>query len=252
MNQPCPQVQDRIADYVLGVLDPRQAEILQEHLAGCDACRQYVRSLRDQARSLAALSSQIEADMQTREGKVIEALEAVSPVEEGSPRVFPFSGGFLKVAVAAVLVLGVGVGVGRWTAPRSSVDVEQLRADLQASVTASVASTVQESLLGQVDQRVQAGLAKNEAKLRTEVAGQVRDDLQRLVAQAATNSQNLAEKRFTELVQIVEEARLKDRQRVARALEQVEQNRLRDRAQIGMGLQSLAALTTKATPAVQH
>ena len=67
-----------------------------------------------------------------------------------------------------------------------------------------------------------------------------------------TNSQTQVERRFDELVQIVEEARLKDRQRVAKALEQIEQNRLRDKTQIGMGLQSLAALTTKATPAVQH
>lgn len=250
MNKPCSHMQDRIADYVLGVLDPQQSEILREHLTACDACRQYVQSLKGQARSLVAFGSQIDADMEARQERVIAALQAASPADAGSTRVFPFSGGFLKVAVAAVLVLGVGVGVGRWTAPR--VDVEQLRADLQASVAASVTSAVQESLLGQVDQRVQAGLAKNEAKLRTEVAGQVRDDLQRLVAQAATNSQNLVDKRFDELVQIVEEARLKDRQRVARALEQVEQNRLHDKAQIGMGLQSLAALTTKATPAVQH
>ena len=251
MNQPCPQMQDRIADYVLGVLDPQQTETLQEHLAVCEACRQYVQSLKGQARSLVALGSQIDADMEARQDRVIEALQAASPVEESSTRVIPLRRGFLRMAVAAVLVLGAGVSIGRWTAPRS-VDVEQLRADLQASVTVSVAAAVQESLLGQVDQRVQAGLAKSEARLRAEVAGQVRDDLPRLVGQAASNSQNLVDRRFDELVQIVEEARLKDRQRVAKALEQIEQNRLRDKAQIGMGLQSLAALTTKATPAVQH
>ncbi len=245
MNKPCPQRQDRIADYVLGTLDLQQAEILREHLAGCEACRQYVQSLQGQAESLVALGSQIEAGMEARQARVIEALQKASPVEEDTTRVIPLLRGFLKTAVAAVLVLGAGVGIGRWTAS-PSVDVEQLRADLQASVTVAV----QESLWGQVDQRVQAGLAKSEAKVRAEVAGQVRDDLQRLVAQAATNSQTLVEKRFDELVQIVEEARLKDRQRVAKALDQIEQNRLRDRVQIGMGLQ--AALTTKATPAVQH
>jgi anti-sigma factor RsiW len=244
-------MQDRIADYVLGALAPEHAEVLREHLAGCDACRQYVQSLKGQARSLVALGSQIEADMEARQNRVIEALQAASHVEEGSTRVIPLRRGFLRMAVAAALVLGAGVSIGRWTAPRS-VDVAQLRADLQASVTASVASAAQEGLLGQVDQRVQAGLAKNEARLRAEVAGQVRDDLPPLVAQAVSNSQALVEKRFDELVQIVEEARLKDRQRVAKALEQIEQNRLRDKAQIGMGLQSLAALTTKATPAVQH
>ena len=146
MNQPCPQMQDRIADYVLGVLDPQQSEILREHLAGCDACRQYAQSLGSQARSLVALGSQIDADMEARQARVIEVLQTVAPAEARTTRAFPLLGGFLRTAVAAVLVLGVGVGLGRWTAPRG-VDIEQLRTDLQASVTASVASTVQESVL---------------------------------------------------------------------------------------------------------
>ena len=71
------------------------------------------------------------------------------------------------------------------------------------------------------------------------MAGQVRDDLQRLAAQAAANSETLVEKRFAELVQLVEEARLKDRQQVVKALEQIEQNRYRDRNQIQTGLAAL-------------
>jgi len=251
MNGPCPQMQDQIADYVLGALDTQQAEALRAHLAGCDGCRQYAQSLKSQARSLVAFGGQIDTDMEARQDRVIEALQAMSPAEAGRTRVFPFVGRFLRTAVAAVLVLGFGVSIGRWTAPRS-VDVEQLRADLQASITASVGLAVQENILSQVDQRLQAGLSKNEAKLRAELAGQVRDDVQRFAAQAASSSETLVEKRFVELVQLVEEARLKDRQRVARAFEQIEQNRARDKAQIGMGLQSLAALTAKATPAVQH
>ncbi len=45
-----------------------------------------------------------------------------------------------------MLVLGAGVGIGRWTAPRP-VDVERLRADLQASIVASLKPAVQESIL---------------------------------------------------------------------------------------------------------
>lgn len=250
MKGPCPQRQDQIADYIIGALDSGQAEALREHLGSCDACRQYAQSLDQETKSLIALGRQIDADTQMRQDRVIEALQDVSPVEADRGRVVPFLGGLWRTAVAAVLVLGAGVSIGRWTAPR--VDIERLRADLQASIVASVTGAVQEGVLGQVDQRLQAGLSTNEAKLRTELASQVRDDLQRSVAQAASNSETLVEKRFAELVQLVEEARLKDRLRVAKALEQIEQNRLRDKAQMGMGLQSLAALTTKATPAVQH
>jgi anti-sigma factor RsiW len=250
MNQPCSQMQDRIADYVLGILDARQAKALQKHLAGCKACREYARSLKAEAGALTAFGSQMEAEMATRADRVVEALQAASPGKTGSTRVLPFVGGFLRTAVAAVLVLGAGIGIGRWTAPR--VDVEQLRADLQASVTTAIQPAVQEAVLAQVDRRVRAGLTRDRAELRTDVAGQVREDLLPLVAKAATDSRALVEKRFEELVQVVEEARLRDRQNVARALEQVERNRLRDKAQIGLGLQSLAVLTTKATPAAQH
>jgi hypothetical protein len=129
------------------------------------------------------------------------------------------------------------------------VDVEQLRADLQASIAASVTPAVQESILSQVDQRLQAGLSKNEAGLRAELASQVRDDLQRFAAQAASNSETLMDKRFAEFVQLLEEARLKDRQHVVKALEQVEQNRYRDRNQIQT---SLAALIEKKPATVQQ
>jgi hypothetical protein len=250
MNQPCPQMQDRIADYVLGVLDPQQAEILQEHLAGCEACRQYVQSLKSQTRSLVALGSQIDADMESRQDKVIGALEAVSPAETRTMRAFLWPGGFLRTAVAAVLVLGVGAGLGRWTAPR--VDIEQLRADLQASLAASVRPTLQEAVLAQVDERLRVALVANEVNLRAELGDQLRGDLQLFATQFTAGTEKRMETRFAELVQNIEEARLMDRQRVAKALDQIEQNRLRDKTQIGMGFQSLAALTAKATPAVQH
>jgi uncharacterized protein (DUF697 family) len=233
-------MRDRIADYVLGVLDPQRSEALREHLAACDACRRYAQSLQAQAKSLVALGSQIEAGMAARQDRVIEALQKAAPAAAGPRRVIPFVGGFARTAVAAVLVLGAGVAVGRWTAPR--VNVEQLRADLQASVSASLTEAVQESILSQVDQRLQAGLFGNEAKLRTELTSQVRGDLQRFVSQAAANSETLVEKRFTELVQLVEEARLTDRQRMVKALERMEQNRHRDRTEIQT---SLAALIEK-------
>jgi predicted Abi (CAAX) family protease len=76
--------------------------------------------------------------------------------------------------------------------------------------------------------------------------------LQLFATQFTAGAQKHMEKRFAELVQQIEEVRFTDRQRIAKALEQVEQNRLRDRTQIGQGFQSLAALTVKATPAMQH
>jgi len=251
MNRPCPEMQDKVADYVLGALDSEQTEALEKHLGGCEACRQYAQSLQHEAQSLVALGRRLDADMEARRDRVIEALQDMSPVQTETRRLFPPVGGFLRMSIAAVLVLGAGVMIGRATAPRP-VDVEQLRADLQASVVAALKPAVQESVLTEVDRRLESGLAANEASLRSELAEQLRGDLQLFATQFTTGSDRRMDKRFAEFAQLIEGARLKDRQQVARALDRMEQSRARDKAQFGMGLQSVAALTAKATPAIQH
>ena len=248
MNRPCPDMQDKIADYVLGALDTRQAEALQQHLSGCEACRQYAQSLQEQAQSLVTLGRQFDADMEARRDRVIQALQDTSPVQTGTRRLFPPVGGFLRMSIAAVLVLGAGVIIGRAVAPRP-VDVERLRSDLQASIIASLRPAVQERVLAEVDRRLESGLAANETSLRSELTEQLKGDLQLFATQFAAGSEQQMEKRFTEFVRLVEQARLKDRLQVVRALEQVEQNRYRDRTQIQT---SLATLIEKKPAAIQH
>jgi hypothetical protein len=232
MNRPCPDMQDQIVDFMLGALDADAARAVQEHLDRCPDCRQYLQSLREQGDALVGLGREVGADMETRQNKVIEALEKVSPVATGTGRILPFTGGFIKTAVAAVLVLGAGVVIGRWTAPQP-VDVGQLRAELEASVAASLQPAMREGILAEVDQRLQAGLADRDEKLRAELVEQVRRDLRVLAAQFAANSEKLVDDRFAEVVQLVEAARRTDRERVARALEQIT-------TRTGQGFQTLA------------
>ncbi len=223
MNRPCPNMQDKIADYVLGALDAAQADALQEHVSECSGCRQYMQSLRSQSESLVELGREIGTGMTTRQDKVIEALENAEPIAR---RAFPFVGGFAKTAVAAVLLLGAGITIGRWTAPRQ-VDVEKLRADLQASIAASIKPVVETTVLAQVDRRLQA-----EAQRQAELAMQTQKDLFMLVEQC-TGLENLMKGRFAELVEIIEAGRETDRWRVEKAL-------LEMRTQTGLGLQALA------------
>jgi anti-sigma factor RsiW len=251
MNRPCPEMQDKIADYVLGALSSEQIEALQQHLVACETCRQYAESLEKQAQALVAFGCEIDANMDSRRERAMEALQNVSPAETGATRICPSVGGFLRMSVAAVLVLGTGVMIGRATAPHP-VDVEQLRADLQASIVGALRPAVQESVLAEVDRRLESGLAANEASLRSELAEQLRGDLQLFATQFTAGSERRLDKRFAEFIQLIEEARLKDRQQVAKALEQIEHDRVRDRAQFGTGLQYVAALTAKAAPAIQH
>ncbi len=247
MNKLCPAMQDKIADYVLGALDAQQTQALREHLAGCDACREYARSLEDQANSLVALGQEIEAGMDARQNRVIEALQNALPAAAGVRRVFPFIGGFVRTAVAAALILGAGVMLGRWTAPRP-VDVEQLHADLQTSIVAALRPAVQESVLAEMDRRLESGLAANEASLRGELAEQLRGDFQLFATQFTAGSDRRMDQTFAEFIRLVEGARLKDRLHVVKALEQMEHNRYRDRTQVQT---SLATLIEKKPAALQ-
>ena len=232
MNRPCPDMQDRIVDFMLGALDADGVQAVQEHLDHCPDCRQYLRSLREQGDALVGLGREVGGDMEARQTRVIEALETVSPVTAGMGRILPFTGGFIKTAAAAVLVLGAGVMIGRWTAPQP-VDVGQLRAELETSVAASLQPAMREGILAEMDQRLQAGLSDRDEQLRAELVEQVRRDLRVLASQFAASSEKLVDDRFAEVVQLVEAARRTDRERVARALEQIT-------TRTGQGFQTLA------------
>jgi transcription elongation GreA/GreB family factor len=233
-------MQDRIVDYMLGALEESEVAAVEEHLAGCEGCRRYLQDLRQQGDSLAQLGRRVAADMDARQDRAIEALEAVAP----SARVVPVIDGFVRIAVAAALVLGAGVAIGRLTAPRP-VDVERLRADLESSIVASLKPAVQESILAGLNERLAAALAGNDAKLRTEVAERISRDLESFASRFASDSEQRMDKRFDELIEVIEAARLTDRRQVAQALEQI-------KAQTGAGLRSVAALTGNASTTVEN
>jgi len=236
MNRFCPDMQDRIVDYMLGALDGPEAQAVEGHLARCEGCRRYLEGLRRQSDSLVELGKQATADMDARRDRVIQTLGTASP----SVRIVPVLGQFVRVAVAAALVLGAGVLIGRMTAPEP-VDVERLRADLEASIVASLKPAVQESVLAGLDERLANALAGNDANLQCEAAEQIRRELESF----ASNSEDRMDKRFAELIDAIEAARLTDRRQVARALEQI-------KAQTGAGLRSVAALTNPAPATAEN
>ena len=187
---------------------------------------------------------EIQGDMRAREDRVIAALEGISPGGGQEGWVLPWTGQVLRMAVAAVLVLGVGITIGRLTAPEP-IDVEQLRADLEQSVAASLQPAVQE----RVDARLRAALTDGQAELNAALTRQLRQELRVFGAQLMAGSEAMMDRRLDDFLQLIEAARLKDRQRVARAFEQIEMNRMRDVRQLGLGLRTLAVQTDeKATP----
>jgi len=238
MSGPCEAMQERIADYVLGALDEREAEGVQSHLGACEACQKYLRTLTEHSEGLAALGQHIQMDMRAREDKVIEALETMAPGGSQRSCALPWMGRLLRMAVATVLVLGVGITIGRVTAPEP-IDVDQLRADLERSVAASLRPAVEE----RVDARLEAALTDGQADLSATLTAEVREELKVFGAQLMAGSEAMMDRRLDDFLELIEAARLKDRQRVAQAFEQIELNRMRDVRQLGLGLRTLAVQT---------
>lgn len=244
MNRSCQQMQDQIVDYVLGALDGSQVQAVKEHLDDCDSCRRYLAEVKRQCDALAELGGQVAAGMNARQDRVIEALEGVVPAEAAPSRVIRLIGRFARLAVAAALILGAGVVIGRMTTPKP-VDAEQLRADLQASIVASLTPAIRESVLAGLDERLQAALSGNDTELRVEVAEQISRDLRTFSSQFTASSEKLLDRRFAELVEVIEAARLTDRRQVAQALEQI-------KILTGAGLRTVAAMAEEPPTHVQN
>ncbi|MEA3224559.1 MAG: hypothetical protein U9Q07_01315 [Planctomycetota bacterium] len=149
-----------------------------------------------------------------------------------------------KLAAAAVLMIGLGYLGGRLSAP-APLDAEQLRADIESSLRASLEPAIRQDLLKEMDTRWDSTFAARSVELKDEFQHQVRRDLMEFAAQTLAYAGNQTDQRLAELVQQIYAARVQDRQRVAEALQYIESNRLQDRSRFGKGLVTLAARTNE-------
>ncbi len=143
----------------------------------------------------------------------------------------------IKLAAAAVVLIAAGVVAGRLSAPRP-LNVEELRAELEASLKSTLEPAIRQSVLDEVDKRWQSVFAAGSAQLKDELAQQVRRDLTQFAAQSLTASGVQTQRQLRELIQLIEAARIQDRRNVEAALEHIE-------SQFGNGLVTLAAHTNE-------
>ncbi|MGD2095815.1 MAG: hypothetical protein PVJ60_07535 [Phycisphaerales bacterium] len=142
-----------------------------------------------------------------------------------------FNNPFVKFVAAAVFLFAVGCLAGRLSAP--AADIEELRAALEPAI--------RESLLTELNGQWQSAFAVNCAQIKEELHQQVRRDLTEFAAQTLAASSAMTNRSLNQLIELIEAARVRERQQVATALEQIEQ----ERAQIKNGLLTLAARTSE-------
>jgi len=139
-----------------------------------------------------------------------------------------FNNPIAKLAAAAVLMICFGYIGGRLSA-RQPLDVEELR------------TAIQNDLAKEMNERWQSAFAANCARLKDELQQQVRRDLTEFATQTLAASGTLTNQRLMELAQLIEAARIKDRQRIEKAFRQIELNQ----NQLGKSLLTIASRTNK-------
>lgn len=143
----------------------------------------------------------------------------------------------MKLAAAAVLMIGLGYLGGRLSAP-APLDAEQLRADIESSLRATLEPAVRQDVLKEVDARWDSAFAARSVELKDELQHQVRRDLMEFTTQTLAYAGNQTEQRLAELIQVIEAARMQDRQRVAEAFDYMG-------SRFGNGLVTMAAHTNE-------
>ena len=129
--------------------------------------------------------------------------------------------GIAKFAAAAVLLIGAGYATGRFSAPQPP-DMEQLQAALEPAIRKSV--------IAQLSDDLQLGLAHGYVQIRDELSRQYTQDMGRFAAQTLAASNSATHELLAELIESIDAAQTEERQWFTAAIEQVELNRLRDSA----------------------
>lgn len=133
------------------------------------------------------------------------------------------NGHALKFAAAAMLLIAIGFIAGRFFSPEQ--DIESLQASLVPAVTQNV--------LAQINEQWQKEYARNYVQIKDELSRQMSQEMAEVAEQTLAASSTITEQRVKELIQLIEAARIKDRQWTAAALEKIELNRRQDNARIG-------------------
>jgi hypothetical protein len=102
MKSECQNNKEKIADLISGILPDSEVEILQQHLNECKVCSEYANVLEKEDKQLSSLFAAIDSDMQTRQNKVLNAINNSGQKGTSSQTIFQ---PFIKLAAAAAIII---------------------------------------------------------------------------------------------------------------------------------------------------
>jgi hypothetical protein len=73
MKNPCGELQDKIVDFVLGILSPQENDVLQEHMSTCSGCREYRQALEEEKNLIRQFVRTLDSAMKAREDRSLQS-----------------------------------------------------------------------------------------------------------------------------------------------------------------------------------
>jgi len=123
MNSDCEKIKDQIADLVTGILPEAQAQIMEQHLNECAACRDYARALKDEDMLLTEFFAKIDTDITHQQERVLQAINRFDVSKKSETHLIrrtimknPITklAAVLAIVIAAGAISVVGVNVGQY------------------------------------------------------------------------------------------------------------------------------------------
>jgi anti-sigma factor RsiW len=250
MKEDCKVNKDKMADHLFDGLNEQDREALDKHLAECPKCAEHFQKMKDERALLREFVEKVGSGTHRRKETMAEAIKRCDLSKRDR-----FASGWsvislipvTKLAAAAVLLIAVGFFAGRLV-PGRPVDVDQLRTELESSLKSSIEEAVQDSLIEKVKQDRETALDRYYVKLKDELARQFGYEMNGLAVRTLAASEASTDRRFEQLIRLIEAVRAVDHRQIAKALHYIESNRLEDRIRLGQGLESLGAIREQELP----
>lgn len=242
MENNCQNIQEQILELITGVMSPEKTAELQRHIDSCPSCSKYLQALQADDKLLGNFAETMQPRVARVENNVIGALN----LEPSTGQVKCISGWrkimkgpIIRIAAAAMLLIVAGYVVGRVTAPRP-IDVQKLRAEMEASLKSFLEPAIRRDVLERVKGDWQLAFTNSYLQLRSELDQRFRDQLDTYAVRTLAASNIVTNRLLAELIQSINAAQKQEHRWFATALEQVELNRVRDTGRLREDFASFA------------
>ena len=110
MDNNCKNIQNQMADYILGTLKKEQADVFELHIKECERCRRNLQLLENENRLLVQFGKDLDAGMVERKGKTLEILNSRKQDRHSEANSIwrkIMNSKITQLSTAAILILGV-------------------------------------------------------------------------------------------------------------------------------------------------